>query len=329
METRASAAPPPTVNYLRLSITDRCNLRCFYCTYWQEWEKLAASEILRYEELLRVADIAAQVGIRKIRITGGEPLVRRGVVDLVRGLRRIPGIDKVCLTTNGVLLADQAPALYEAGLRHLNVSLDTLKPNRYLKITGRDSLAEVLAGLDRAAALGFYPLKINCVVLKGINDDELLDLAYLARERPFQVRFIELMPTGSHREWQRFFLPVAEIRRRLAVLGELSEALSGTTAGPARIFKVRGFAGELGFITPMSQHHCGSCNRLRLTAQGRLRPCLLAETEVDVKEAVRRGCPDTELAMMIQEAICRKSQRFPCLVGDQAYSYRSMAAIGG
>lgn len=329
METCVSGTTYSTVNYLRLSITDRCNLRCFYCTYWQEWEKLAASEILRYEELLRVATIAAQVGIRKIRITGGEPLMRRGLPGFIRNLKHIPGIEEICLTTNGVFLAEQAPALLESGLRHLNVSLDTLKSDRYFSITGRDNWGEVMAGLERALALGFQPVKINCVVLKGINDDELLHLANLARERPFQVRFIELMPTASPREWQRHFLAVTEVRRRLAALGEMTAVASDVTAGPARLFKVSGFAGELGFISPMSQHQCGSCNRLRLTAQGRLRPCLLAEAEVDLKEAVRRGCPDAELVAMIQGAVHSKSQKPTSLVDSQAPSHLSMAAIGG
>jgi cyclic pyranopterin phosphate synthase len=319
----------PKITYLRMSITDRCNLRCFYCSYWQDWEKLPASEILRYEELLRVAEIAARMGIRKIRITGGEPLARTGVTNLIRGLRHIPGIDEVCLTTNGTFLAEMAPDLYDAGLRHLNVSLDTLRPDRYLKITGKDNLDNVLAGLERAAVLGFYPLKINCVALKGINDDELLDLALLAREHPFQVRFIELMPTGSHREWQRHFLPVAEVRERLAVLGELTEVARGATAGPARIFKVPGFAGELGLISPMSEHHCSSCNRLRLTAQGRLRPCLLAESEFDLKEALRQNCSDEALACIFLETIRLKSSRPEYILGDQASPCPSMAAIGG
>lgn len=319
----------PKITYLRMSITDRCNLRCFYCTYWQEWEKLAAAEILRYEELLRVASVAARLGIRKIRITGGEPLVRRGLPDFIRNLQQIPGVDEICLTTNGVLLADQAPALYEAGLRHLNISLDTLKPHRYLKITGRDNLVEVLAGIERAAVLGFHPVKINCVAMKGINDDELLDLAYLARERPFQVRFIELMPTGSYQDWLRYFLPMAEMHRRLAVLGELGETAPGPTAGPARIFKPPGFAGELGFISPMSQHHCGSCNRLRLTALGRLRPCLLAESEFDLKEVLRRDCSDEVLASFFKEAIGLKNHRPEYLLGNPITFCRSMAAIGG
>ena len=198
-----------------------------------------------------------------------------------------------------------------------------------MRITGRDNLAEVFAGLERALALGFQPIKINCVALKGINDDELLDLANLARERPLQVRFIELMPTASPREWPRHFLPVAEMRRRLAILGEMAEATSVATAGPARVFKMRGFVGELGFISSMSEHRCWSCNRLRLTAQGRLRPCLLAEAEVGIKEPLRQGCSDQELAYLIQETMRWKSRRLERLSDRQAYTYRSMAAIGG
>jgi cyclic pyranopterin phosphate synthase len=189
------------INYLRMSITDRCNLRCVYCTYWKEWQKQPAAEILRYEELLRLAAVAAEAGVRKIRITGGEPLVRRGLVGFLQKLNRLPGIDQVCLTTNGVLLRELAPAIYDAGVRHLNVSLDTLKGDRYSRITGSDNLPAVMAGLRQAVSLGFHPLKINCVVLRGINDDEVLDIARLAREYPLQVRFIELMPTTSQAWW--------------------------------------------------------------------------------------------------------------------------------
>lgn len=329
MENGISPAPSPPVNYLRLSLTDRCNLRCFYCTYWQDWEKLAAKEILRYEELLRVAQIAAQVGIRKIRLTGGEPLVRRGLAEFIRNLGEIKGIDEICLTTNGTLLARQAPALYEAGLRRLNVSLDTLRPDRYRKITGRDDLLEVMEGLRVASELGFHPVKINCVVLKGINEDEVLDLTLLAVENHFQVRFIELMPTASRREWQRHYLPMGEVRRRLAVLGEFEELTPEATAGPARIYRVPGGSGEVGFISPISAHHCGSCNRLRLTAQGRLRPCLLGNSEFDIKEALRRGCTDDMLASTFQEAIRVKSFRADPGAGTNPSWCRSMAAIGG
>jgi GTP 3',8-cyclase len=297
------------INYLRLSVTDRCNLRCVYCTYWRDWQKLPAGEILRYEELLRLAVVAAEAGIRKIRITGGEPLVRRGLVGFLQDLNRIPGIDKVCLTTNGVLLPELAPALYNAGLRHLNVSLDTLKRARYRHITGRDKLPAVMAGLEQATFLGFQPLKINCVVLRGINDDEILDIAQLAREHPLQVRFIELMPTASRTWWQRHFLSMPAVQQRLAVLGPLQPVIQEATSGPARTFRLPGFRGELGFISPMSQHHCPTCNRLRLSCEGKIRPCLLEAKEMDLKGPLRRGVSDGFLGYLFQESIQLKQQK--------------------
>lgn len=318
---------PPPVNYLRLSITDRCNLRCSYCTYWQEWQRLPPAEILSYEELLRLAAAAWAAGIRKIRVTGGEPLVRRGVVEFIRRLRRVPGLE-VCLTTNGVLLPELAPALHDAGLRHLNVSLDTLRPDRYRQITGSDSLPRVRAGLKRAAALGFNPLKINCVVLKGINDDELLPLASLARDYPYQVRFIELMPTLSPSWWQRHYLPMAEVRRRLAILGAMEEAATPATAGPARTYRLPGFSGELGFIAPVSQPECGACNRLRLSASGQLRPCLNQEATFDLKTPLRQGLSHKALSDLFQEAIRLKAWGH-CPWPTASFPCRAMASIGG
>ena len=241
--------PLPPINYLRLSVTDRCNLRCVYCTYWQDWQKLPAGEILRYEELLRLAAVAAAGGIRKIRITGGEPLVRRGLVGFLQDLNRIPGIDQVCLTTNGVMLQELAPALYSAGLRHLNVSLDTLRRDRYRHITGKDKLSAVMAGLARAASLGFHPVKINCVVLRGINDDEILAIAQLAREHPFQVRFIELMPTASRTWWQRHFLPMAEVRQRCGP-GPIGTINPGTDIRACQNFLFAGISGRGGLHQP-------------------------------------------------------------------------------
>ena len=317
------------INYLRMSITDRCQLRCFYCTYWQDWEKLPSREILSYEELLRVAGVAAAMGLRKIRVTGGEPLVRRGVVDFLHNLHRVPGIEEVCLTTNGVLLADLAPAIYDTGLRHLNLSLDTLRRERYREITGRDNLAEVLSGLERAETLGFRPLKLNCVVMAGINDDELLDLALLARDHPYQVRFIELMPTASATPWQRHFLPMAEVRRRLAGLGPMEAVHRQATAGPAHIFRLPGFTGELGFITPVTAHHCQTCNRLRLTAAGALRPCLFGDAETDVKTPLRQGASDSWLAALFAGAVSQKSARFSLPPAAFPRHGSSMVSIGG
>jgi cyclic pyranopterin phosphate synthase len=317
------------INYLRMSITDRCNLRCLYCTYWKEWQKQPAAEILRYEELLRLAAVAAEAGVRKIRITGGEPLVRRGLAGFLQKLNRLPGIDQVCLTTNGVLLRELAPAIYDAGVRHLNVSLDTLQRDRYRRITGSDNLPAVMGGLRQAVALGFHPLKINCVVLRGINDDEILDIARLARDNPYQVRFIELMPTASQTWWQRHYLSMAEVRRRLAVLGPLEPLIREATAGPARNFRVPGFQGELGFISPMSEHHCRTCNRLRLTADGKLRPCLLAATELDLKGHLRLGLGDDLLEYLFQEAVALKTGKARFSLAHSHHPGQSMVSIGG
>jgi cyclic pyranopterin phosphate synthase len=320
---------PGEINYLRVSITDRCNLRCFYCTPWGGWEKLPAPEILRYEELLRLAGVAAQVGIKKIRVTGGEPLVRRGALEFIRNLHRVPGLREVCLTTNGVLLPDLAADLYATGLRHLNLSLDTLRRDRYRQLTGHDDFLQVLAGIERAAALGFHPLKINCVVLQGLNDDELLDFALLTRENPYQVRFIEFMPTVARERWTRHFLPMAEVRRKLAVLGALTPVAQPPTAGPARTFRLPGFKGELGFISSVSDHHCPTCNRLRLTASGRLRPCLFAAPEIDLKGPLRRGADDESLGQLFQEAMRLKGQGLKSSISESAFPGRAMVSIGG
>jgi GTP 3',8-cyclase len=224
-----------------------------------------------------------------------------------------------------------APDLYNAGVRHLNVSLDTLKRDRYSRITGSDNLPAVMAGLERAASLGFNPLKINCVVLRGINDDEVLDIARLAREYPLQVRFIELMPTTSQTWWQRHFLSMAEVRRRLAVLGPLEPLTREATAGPARNFQVPGFQGELGFISPMSQHHCPTCNRLRLSSDGKIRPCLLRSQKLDLRGPLRQGVSDGFLGYLFQEAIRLKHRKTGHSPACSASCFRdlSMVSIGG
>jgi cyclic pyranopterin phosphate synthase len=318
---------PGQINYLRVSITDRCNLRCFYCTPWGGWEKLPCQEILRYEEMLHLAGVAAGVGIKKLRVTGGEPLMRRGVLEFIRRLRQVPGIEEVCLTTNGVRLAELAPDLFATGLRHLNLSLDSLRRDRYRELTGFDRFGDVTAGLEAAAALGFHPIKINCVVLKDLNDDELLDFARLTRDHPYQVRFIEFMPTVAEARWRRHFLPIAEIRQRLAALGPLEAVTSSATAGPARTFRIPGFWGELGFISSVSDHHCPTCNRLRLTAAGWLRPCLFAASELDIKGPLRQGASDEALAQLFREAIRLKGCVAPALASSRLP--RSMVSIGG
>jgi cyclic pyranopterin phosphate synthase len=228
-----------------------------------------------------------------------------------------------------VRLKELAPALFAAGLRHLNLSLDTLRRDRYREITGRDEWPAVMAGLEAATSLGFYPIKINCVVLKGLNEDELLDIALLARDHPYQVRFIELMPTVSSHQWQRHFLPMATVRRRLAVLGRGQPMLPSPTAGPARTFRFPGFQGELGFISPISDHHCPTCNRLRLTAEGKLRPCLMADAELDLKEPMRLGLADAFLSFLFQEAIDLKTARARPPLSDFSIPGPPMVSMGG
>jgi cyclic pyranopterin phosphate synthase len=320
---------PREVNYLRLSVTDRCNLRCVYCTYWQDWEKLPVEGILRYEELLRLAAIAATKGISKVRVTGGEPLVRRGVVEFIRQLQQVPGITKVCLSTNGVLLRELAPDLYSTGLRHLNISLDTLRRERYRQITGRDNLTAVLDGLERAASLGFSPIKINCVALKSINDDEVLELARLARDHPFQVRFIELMPTVSQEWWRRHFWPIHEVHRHLTRLGLLIPAGQEPAAGPAVNFQAPEFQGRIGLIGTRDGHQCPNCNRLRLTADGKLRPCLLAPAEFDLKGPLRLGLGNNFLAYLFQVAMEQKYNRSGVSPKLSLFPGLPMVSVGG
>jgi len=324
-----TSSPDRDINYLRLSITDRCNLRCFYCLPRQGWEKLPASEILSYEEFLRLARVAVMAGMRKVRVTGGEPLVRKDVVDFLRRLREVPGLEEVALTTNGLLLAEMAPDLFAAGLRHVNLSLDTLSAARYREITGIDRFQQVIAGLWRALELGFHILKVNCVVLKGVNDHELLDFALLARDHPLQVRFIEFMPTVSKERWTRHFLSMDEARRRLATLGVMEEVPPRPTAGPAHIFQPSGFQGTIGFISAVSHHHCQRCNRLRLTAAGRLRPCLFSPQELDLKAPLRQGAGDQDLCRLFRQAIELKTCSPPTHLTKPALPSSPMVSIGG
>jgi GTP 3',8-cyclase len=319
----------PTTNYLRLSITDRCNLRCFYCLPRQGWQKLPVSEILRYEEFLRLVQVAVRVGMRKVRVTGGEPLVRKGVVDFLRRLGEVPGLEEIALTTNGVLLAEMAPDLFAAGLRHLNLSLDTLSAVRYQEITGHNRFRQVMDGLWRALELGFQPLKVNCVVLKEVNDDELLDFALLARDHPLQVRFIEFMPTVSQERWVRHFMSMDEVRGRLVGLGAMEEVPPQPTSGPAHILHPQGFQGNIGFISAISHHHCQRCNRLRLTAAGHLRPCLFSPQELDLKGPLRRGAGDQELGRLFRQAIELKTCSPPTHLTKPTLPACPMVSIGG
>ncbi len=239
-------------------------------------------------------------------------------------------MQEICLTTNGVLLAEKAAALWQAGLRRLNISLDSLNPERFARITGSDRLDQVWEGIQTAEAMGFTPIKINCVVLRGINDDELLDFARLSLEHPWHIRFLEFMPIGRSSRWRAdYYLPVAEMRARLQQQGPLEELPAGVNAGPAQRYRYPNAKGEIGFISPISQHFCQDCNRLRLTADGRLRPCLFGDEEVDLKGPLRTGAEDAALLELFHQAILRKPARHHLNQDLASPCARSMASIGG
>jgi len=265
------------IDYLRISVTDRCDLRCIYCMPPDGICPLPHSEILTYEEILAVVQAAAELGIKKVRLTGGEPLVRLGLPKLIKMLAQVETIDDISLTSNGTLLGRYAADLQRAGLRRVNVSLDTLKPDRFKYITRSSyDLDDVLQGIEAARSVGLNPVKMNVVVMAGINDDELLDFATRTIEEEWHVRFIELMPAAGVSTTASQFVSVSEMRKRLEALGELEPCLPSVGNGPAKYFRFHQAKGTIGFITPVSEHFCIHCNRLRLTADGKLRPCLLS-----------------------------------------------------
>jgi cyclic pyranopterin phosphate synthase len=292
-----------TIDYMRVSVTDRCNLRCIYCMPPEGLSPMEHRDILRYEEIVRVLRVAAGIGVRKIRITGGEPLVRKNIPYLIQLIRDIDGIKDLSLTTNGTLLEKYAGELAAAGLNRVNVSLDSLKPDRYREITRGGDIDAVFKGIEAARKAGLVPVKINMVPIRGLNDDEITDFAGMTLDSPYQVRFIEFMPFGTRGLWKpERFIPAGEIRSVVETAGRLSP-VKLRKSGPARYFKFDSAAGVIGFISPLSNHFCGECNRLRLTADGKLRPCLFSETEIDLKPALRSDGPDKEIERLIRLSI--------------------------
>jgi len=314
------------INYLRISVTDRCNLRCIYCMPPQGVRLSPRSEILHYEEIQAVAQAAAALDINKVRLTGGEPLVRSGLSHLVEILSQIEGIDDIALTTNGMLLRQHAAPLRQAGLRRVNVSLDTLKREKFHRITRHDRLGDVLDGIKAAKEAGLDPVKVNMVVIRGINDDEVLDFARLTIEQEWHVRFIEPMPFGIGEGIS--FVPTGEIQERLLSLGSLEPCLPSQGNGPAKYFRFEGTQGTVGFISPLSEHFCFNCNRLRLTVDGKLRPCLLSDEELDLKNPLRRGASSDELKGLIQQAVAQKPERHHLSEGVLPKG-RAMCQVGG
>ncbi len=319
-----------SISYLRISLTDHCNLRCRYCSPQEGQIKLANEELLRYEEILRVVRIAVSLGIEKVRLTGGEPLVRREVLTFIKALAEIPGLSDIRLTTNGVLLAEHAEALQQAGISKLNISLDTLRPERFRQITGVDAFARVWAGISKARELGFSPIKLNVVALRGVNDDEFIDFARLTLTESLQVRFIEFMPIGSSGLWEKGkFISSQEIMERIKPLGPLEPVSATHMDGPARIYRFAEAVGSVGFISPISHHFCDRCNRLRLTSEGRLRSCLLSDQETDLKERLRNGASDADVRALIVAAILDKPKGHVLSANGEGNCHGQMSRIGG
>jgi cyclic pyranopterin phosphate synthase len=317
------------LNYLRISITDRCNLRCLYCAPGGLVPKQSHADILRYEEILRVVRVGVGLGISKVRLTGGEPLVRKGVYTFLRDLAMVDGLSDISLTTNGVLLAEHAEDIKAAGVRRINISLDTLDAEKYKLIAGYDLFDQVWAGIEKAQKLGFEPIKINVVALKGYNDDEFLDLAKLSLTYPFHIRFIEYMPIGNAQMRNGDYILAPDIKKSISELGELIPVSKSGNDGPAERYRLKDAVGEIGFIPAMSQHFCQTCNRLRLTANGQLRPCLLSDKQLDIRGPLRSGCSDEDLKTLFRQAVAHKHAAHPlspegtCRVND------AMSGIGG
>ncbi len=317
-----------TIDYMRVSVTDRCNLRCIYCVPPDNLQFIDRTELLSYEEITRVATIAAGMGIRKVRVTGGEPLVRKDLPFLVQALAKIAGIEDVSLTTNGMLLGRFAGRLAEAGLKRVNVSLDSLDPDRFREMTRGGRVETVLKGLETAKKAGLEPLKINTVVIRGVNDREIEQFARLTTQAPYEVRFIEWMPIGSG-EWRRDgYVGLEEIMARVASVAHLVPE-GGGQGGPAKRFRFKDAPGVIGFISPISQHFCDSCNRLRLTAEGKLRPCLFSDREIDLRSALRQGATDCEVAALLRSAVRMKPLRYPADMPQGKCRLKPMSKIGG
>ena len=319
-----------TINYLRLSVTDRCNMRCIYCMPEKGVKFLSHSEILTYEEMLRIIKLAVKLGIRKIRLTGGEPLVRKGIVQFIERLCEIEKLKEIGLTTNGILLKDFAHDLKRLDRCRVNVSMDSLRPEMFFQITKRDYFDRVWEGIEEAESIGLYPIKINVVAMKGINDDEILDFARLTLEKPYHVRFIELMPVGDRTIWTaKKFISTKEIFDEINTLGALQPLGHNPLDGPANRYAFEGAKGEIGFIGALSNHFCDSCNRLRLTADGHLRGCLFSDQETDIKTPLREGKEEVYLQDLMRMVIKNKPENHGLMKSSPRKCVRLMNSIGG
>jgi len=318
------------ITYLRISVTDRCNLRCVYCMPEKGLPWIPKPEILTFEEIVRIVDAAAAIGVRSIRLTGGEPLIRRDLAQLVRMLDAIPGIEDIALSTNGVMLAEMIDELVAAGLRRANISLDTLREDRFFAIARRSGLDRVMAGIDAAIRAGLAPIKINCVVMRGSNDDELAAMAELTRDRAIYVRFIEVMPVEENLDLQRgTYVSSDEILERVREIGEIAPVEGPKGNGPARYFAFPGAKGAVGVISPLSHDYCERCNRVRLSADGRLRLCLFGDHHIDLRSPVRSGASREDLIDIFRGSMLIKPERHHLRLGEQSSRMRAFSEIGG
>lgn len=320
------------IEYLRISLTDRCNLRCVYCMPAEGVPYEDLDNVLSFEEIERVVHALAAKGLKKVRLTGGEPLVRKNVPDLAARLVSTPGVREVTLTTNGILLPRDAEALWAAGVRRVNISMDTLRPERFVEIARRPEYARAWEGLEAALAVGFSPIKLNCVVMRGVNDDEVVDFARLTQERPVSVRFLEYMPIGmvTPPQWRVRYISNEEVVATLQAAFPDLEPLTDERASTSRNFRIPGALGTVGVINPISHRFCEGCNRLRLSANGRLIPCLADNYEYDLMSPLRAGCSDDEIVEHVRGALTHKPVQsdFEGRL-SRGGSLRIMAQIGG
>jgi cyclic pyranopterin phosphate synthase len=315
--------------YLRISLTERCNLRCQYCMPAEGVTLKPQPEILTFEEIERLAYLFVGAGVDKIRLTGGEPLVRKDVEEVVRRIGRIPGLRTLAMTTNGLLLAKKLPDLHAAGLNLLNISLDTLRPDRFAHITRREGFDLVLQAIESALTFGYRPVKVNCVVMRGFNDDELADFVDLTRDRPIEVRFIEYMPFAGNGWQDDRFMPYTEMSERIVARHPALERVADGPNETSKTYHVPGYAGSVGFITSMSENFCGGCNRLRITADGNLKVCLFGNAEVSLRDAMRAGATDDDLRVLIAAAVQRKKAAHAGMYAIAEAENRPMILIGG
>lgn len=321
------------IDYLRVSVTDRCNLRCLYCMPPDGVVPFEHKDILTYEEIVRIVKIGAGLGVRKVRLTGGEPLTRKNIAFLISSIKKVPGIEDLSLTTNGILLEKYATEIAAAGLNRVNVSIDSFDPARYGEITRGGDLDVVLRGLSAAEEAGLRPIKINMVPIRGLNYDEVIDFARLTLDSEYHVRFIEFMPSGHNDYWSRDkYITTDELRKKIETIAPLTPVRMRRD-GPSRYFRLKGAKGVIGFISALTHHFCRDCNRLRLTSDGKLRPCLFSETEIDLRAALRSGEPDSEIERLIRLSIEIKPEGHNmALIGPDAldtHRRRPMSKIGG